>query len=601
MEKKVRILPEYIANQIAAGEVVQRPESVVKELVENSIDAKANSIAVIVKNAGKSLIHVVDNGIGMTKEDLLLSIKRHATSKIYNSEDLEAIKTFGFRGEALASICSVAFTEIRTKQNNAEIGWQLKSEPLKEPVIEPFNAENGTQVFVRNLFYNVPARRKFLKADLTEFRYISETMMRFALSHPDIRFTFYDDNILVFDLKPSNILKRIDEIFGKNIIDNLFEINYSDEFISLSGFVGTPALARNNRGNQFLFLNKRTIYSPLLSYAVNSCFENLIDGNQKPFFIINLQIDYSKVDVNIHPQKHEVKFEDEKYIFNTIKSVVNNSLFKHNLIPQLNNFDIEQPFILIKENDEKLLVNQQTGEIIKKKNENNGFRYDYNGFNFETNYQSTAKQKEFQSNVEILNKKIDISNQLINTDNYYYFQLFNKFILKYNDDYIYIYEQSSMHKRIIYEQLKKQKQLINSQNLLFPITIQINISDKDFLQENTEILNNSGIYFEILDNTLNITEIPNIIKQGLESEIINNIFQKLFELPLVSNFDIYENIILILCDELSIKNGQKLEVEEMKKLIEELHKCENSMVSPFGKRTHALLNKDEFYQKFLRF
>jgi DNA mismatch repair protein MutL len=378
-ENIIRILPDFIANQIAAGEVVQRPESVVKELVENSLDSGATCIILVVKNAGKSLIHVVDNGSGMTKNDLELSVKRHATSKVFNSEDLEEIKTFGFRGEALASVCSVAGVEIRTKQNDSEYGWKLISEPMKDVLIEASKCDNGTQVFVRNLFYNVPARRKFLKSNLTEFRYISDTIIKIALAKPDIRFTFYDDDTLIFDVKASGLKERIISLLGQTVKESLIEVEYENDFVKINGYIGEPHLARQSRSGQYFFLNGRSILSNSLSHAVFSCYEQLLDKNQKPLFVLNIKIDYSKVDVNVHPQKHEVKFDDERFVYNSIKSAVLSSLNSHQLIPEteFNLMNAANPFININEGNSRVFVNKITGEIVSGSNNfSNSFNND---------------------------------------------------------------------------------------------------------------------------------------------------------------------------------------------------------------------------------
>jgi DNA mismatch repair protein MutL len=333
ISSKIKILPDFIANQIAAGEVVQRPESVVKELVENSLDAGADEIAVLIKNAGKQLIHIIDNGAGMNEDDLRLSIKRHATSKIFSQEQLESIVTFGFRGEALASIASVAKLEIRSKQKDDNIGLKLTSEPGKEPSIEPFNTNDGTQIFVQSLFYNTPARRKFLRSNITEFRHISETMIKFAIANKNKRFTFYDDNNIIFDVKPEPLEKRIENLIGPQIKDNLIAVEYEDEKLNIGGFIGTPELAAKRSYGDYLYLNGRPIKSRSLSHAIFTAFEHLLDKNSKPFFILFLSIDPRDVDINVHPQKHEVKFENERYIYNSVLKAVSNALGAHNLFP----------------------------------------------------------------------------------------------------------------------------------------------------------------------------------------------------------------------------------------------------------------------------
>lgn len=371
--KSIQILPEFIANQIAAGEVVQRPESVVKELVENSFDAGADTIMVIVKDAGKSLIHIIDNGHGMSREDLSLSIRRHATSKVFTSEDLEAIHTFGFRGEALASIASVSNIEIRTLPQGEEHGWRLTAEPMKDPVIEPFAIDIGTQIFVRNLFYNLPARKKFLKTNLTEFRYISETMLRFALSKPDIRFVFYDDNTLIFDAQPGPLKKRIQDVIGESTAKAIIPLNHEENGIKLHGYIGLPSIAKQTRSNQYLFLNSRSIQSKSINFAVFSAYEHLLEKSKNPFYLINIELDPHEYDVNVHPQKHEVKFEDERLIHNIVNRAVVRALAENSVIPDasLDSIEAITPFKrVVVENEElereTLLVNKVTGEIIDK-------------------------------------------------------------------------------------------------------------------------------------------------------------------------------------------------------------------------------------------
>lgn len=404
--RTINILPDFIANQIAAGEVVQRPESIVKELIENSLDSGADTIGIFIKGAGKALIHIVDNGSGMGQEDLALSIKRHATSKIYTQEDLETIKTFGFRGEALASIGAVADLEIRTKRKSDKIGNRLISEPNKEIKIEPFTTDFGTQIFVRNLFYNVPARRKFLKSDLTEFRHISETVIKFAIANPECRFTFYDNDVLIFDTKPTTLEQRIIEVLGNLKSNNLLEINYIEDGIEIYGIIGKPNIAKSTRTNQYLYLNNRNINSKALNHAVYSCFEHILDKAAHPFYAMFINLDYRKVDVNVHPQKNEVKFEDERKIYSIVKNAINKTLLENNLTFDINiTKDLAySPYEIAKFGDDQQLVNKLTGEIIDKEqfnrnsnsnanfnSNNNEYLNDYSSNNYRSNY-NTNKQ-----------------------------------------------------------------------------------------------------------------------------------------------------------------------------------------------------------------
>ncbi|MCK5742693.1 MAG: DNA mismatch repair endonuclease MutL, partial [Chlorobi bacterium] len=377
----ITILPDFIANQIAAGEVVQRPESVVKELVENAVDAGATAIAVVVRGSGKQLIHIVDNGDGMSEEDLRLSVKRHATSKILTTEDLEEIRSFGFRGEALASISSVSNLEIRTKRDGDAHAWSLVADPMKDDIVTPCNSDKGTQIFVKNLFYNVPARRKFLKSDLTEFRYISNTMIRFALSHPQIRFTFYDNDSLIFDVKPSDIETRIEGVLGKKTAENIIPVKSDHESMSVSGFVGMPLLAKSTGSGQYLFLNDRAIISKSLNHAVFSAYEHLLERKAHPFFILNIEVDPKVIDINVHPQKQEVKFENERTVYNLVKSAIGFALQDHNLVPELHltndlaNTPIETESAIGGSADSDLfLVNKITGEIMNRQTPASGLQ-----------------------------------------------------------------------------------------------------------------------------------------------------------------------------------------------------------------------------------
>ncbi|MBL7999608.1 MAG: DNA mismatch repair endonuclease MutL, partial [Candidatus Kapabacteria bacterium] len=377
LQQRIHILPEHIANQIAAGEVVQRPESVVKEIVENAIDAGATHVTVIVRNAGKTLIHILDNGRGMSREDLSLALKRHATSKIRTADDLHAILTLGFRGEALASIASVANVEIRTREAHTEHGWKLSSEPLREEHIEPVQQEHGTQIFIRNLFYNIPARKKFLRSDITEFRHISDTMMRFALSYPQLRFTFHDGDSLIFDLQPSSLHGRIESLFGRDVAMAAMPVEFEKGEVRISGYVCKPLVARTTKATQYFFLNSRYFTNKSLSHAVYQGYEHLIDKTQHPLYVLNISVNPQNVDVNIHPQKTEIKFDDERMMYTCVQESVMQTLRSNNLVPDVR-FGLhsaQSPFEKVEygfspaAGNDMLLVNKLTGEIIEQRSQ----------------------------------------------------------------------------------------------------------------------------------------------------------------------------------------------------------------------------------------
>jgi len=331
----IKILPEQISNKIAAGEVVQRPESVVKELIENSIDAGATKIELIVKKAGKNLIQVVDDGIGMSEEDLLLSVQKHATSKIWAYEDLEAIKTLGFRGEALSSISAVSQVEIRTETRDDEIGTRIRFDEIGNLVKDKGSFSKGTSVTVKNLFFNTPARRKFLKTDATELKHIIDTFNKNALSHPTIHFKLFNAGELIYDYEAGDLEARIKQVFADNMLDAILPVNEKTDFLSVNGFIGKPALLKKSKGDQYLFLNSRYIINKQINHAVFSGFEHILEKGDFPFFILFLKIDPKKIDVNIHPSKLEAKFDDDKDVYNFVLAVVRKSLGMHDLVPSM--------------------------------------------------------------------------------------------------------------------------------------------------------------------------------------------------------------------------------------------------------------------------
>ena len=351
MAKRIKILPDNIASKIAAGEVVQRPESVVKELIENSIDAGAKNIEVIIKRAGKNYIQVCDDGIGMNEEDLVMCVQKHATSKIEAFEDLEAIKTLGFRGEALSSIAAVSQVEIRSETLEEEIGTILKNDEEGKIKVDKGSFPKGTCISVRNLFFNVPARRKFLKTDTTEFKHIVDTFNRIALSHPSTAFKLLNGVDTVFDYPSGSLKDRVGHVFGENLTDALVPVEERTELISIYGFAGKPSLLRKTKGEQYLFLNSRYIVNKSINHAVFTAYENILEKGDYPFFILFLEIDPERIDVNIHPSKLEAKFDDEKDIYNFVLSVVRKSLGSHDLVPSM-------VFSEEDSSEEKLMVNK---------------------------------------------------------------------------------------------------------------------------------------------------------------------------------------------------------------------------------------------------
>lgn len=620
--QKIKILPDVIANQIAAGEVVQRPESVIKELIENSLDAGSGSIFVVVKGAGKQLIHIVDNGSGMSKEDLILSVKRHATSKIYTSDDLERIVTYGFRGEALASIAAVSQLEIRTRQNTEDMGWKLISEPTKEILIEPCITDTGTQIFVKNLFYNVPARRKFLKSNLTEFRYISDTMIKFALSKPNIRFTFYDDDTLIFDLKPTELMNRIKDLLGENTSDSLIPLYLENEYIKISGFIGKPHLVKQSKSGQYIFLNGRSIINKSISHAIFSAYEHLLEKSGNPFYIIFIELNPESFDVNVHPQKNEVKFEDERMIYGFMNKAVSKSLQENNLAPEYHsvNQQISQPFGRLENNQSSadkdyLIVNKLTGEIIEKtplnsvSNSINPPSHSFRRQNFSNNSQifTSAFDKIFANSSKELDENVNIFQDNNGEDseatNINYWQLHNKYILTQTPDGLTIIDQHAAHERILYEKALKamNREFSYSQQLLFPVIIKLTPSEMKLIEELKTDLNSLGFVFNIISSDkIEITSVPLDTINGEEINALREILETFEEYQKVRHTNKRDNLAASYSCKSAIKTGQKLSTEEIKHLIDELKKCEVPYACPHGRPIIIEFTLEFFDKKFGR-
>ena len=410
----IHLLSDLLANQIAAGEVVQRPASAVKEILENAIDAQATKIQVIVKDAGKSLIKVVDNGIGMSETDARMSLERHATSKIKNTEDLFAIKTMGFRGEALASIAAVSQLHITTKQADSELGTSINIEASEIKGQEPVAVDNGTSVTVKNLFYNVPARRNFLKSNPVEMRHIVEDFQRIALSHPAIAFALYQNDLETYNLPPGKLSQRIVNIFGKNYQEQLANCKEETDHIKVYGYIGKPELAKKTRGEQFFFVNNRFIKNNYLNHAVLNAYEGLIPERSYPFYVIFIEMDPGNIDVNVHPTKSEIKFDDERTVYGVVRAVVKQALGTHNLSPSLDfgsnvNFDLSRlgqkiPEIESKRdmdyahfrNTSREISNLENWENLFEKNKEEASQNQENLANSESiTFESAANQKEF--------------------------------------------------------------------------------------------------------------------------------------------------------------------------------------------------------------
>ncbi|MFN4769843.1 MAG: DNA mismatch repair endonuclease MutL [Candidatus Kapaibacterium sp.] len=613
-DRVIHILPEFLANQIAAGEVVQRPESVVKELVENALDAGASHVTVVVRQAGKSLIHVIDNGCGMSREDLELSLKRHATSKIRTQEDLERIQTLGFRGEALASIGSVAQVEIKTRREADEHGWVLESEPMREVHIRPERQECGTQVMVRNLFFNIPARRKFLRSDATEFRHISDTMTRFALSYPDRRFTFFDAESQVFDVRPGTVEDRIAELFGDTVRASIVPVDLRTELIHVYGFVGKPNIARTTRSQQFLFLNHRTIASKSISHAVMQGFEHLIEKTQFPMYVLNIELDPAKIDVNVHPQKTEVKFDNDRAVYDIVHEAVLQALRASNLVPEVRFRDEHAP-----QSFERLrlgpgadyrptttYVNEETGEIIERVADR-PYERPYERQAASPLYAS-AFDALFYSEDEVRMRRAAADGQTeAQTQNVAgsqgpIWQLHNKYIFVQTPEGMIVVDQHIAHERILYERALAaiSNGLPYSQRLLFPVNVSMSVSERSALDEVREEIRELGFELETSGADVRVVSVPLDVRSGEESSALIEILEQFNEYKQVRAAESRDNLAASFACRASIKAGDPLSVAEMRKLVDDLFATAVPEVCPHGRPVLVRFDLKEFDRRFGR-
>ena len=614
--KKINILPENIANKIAAGEVIQRPESAVKELLENSIDAGANSIEVIVKRAGKNLIQVCDNGVGMSPEDAVDSIKKHATSKITVVEDLDDIRTLGFRGEALSSIAAVAQLEIRTERNEDEIGCLIKYEDSTGVVNEAGSFAKGTCVSVKNLFYNIPARRNFLRSDSTELKHIIDTFNKISLSHPQISFRFFNDEDLIFDYRSGNLEERIMQVFADNILDALIPVQEQTEYLTLKGYVSKPAFLKRSKGEQYVFLNNRYVISRQINHAVFSAYENILEKGDFPFFIIFIDLDPKKVDVNVHPSKLEVRFDDEKDIYSFVRAVIRKGLGSFDLVPSL-----------------KFTESTNEGERTRF---DKFTKTDVNDFSdrpiFEAKH-STAKSNFSDKEIDLIFSAIpdDIlpakpgeiathpfeqTNQIteikaeksfasspVSEETPFIIQLHNKYILSQIKSGLMIIDQHVAHERILYEKVlnRLDANIPFSQQLLFPKTLDLNPGTFGLLKEIYPILAKLGFEIKFFSKqTIVIEGVPDDIKNGSEEIVLKEIIDEYISNSREKKLDETENIAKSYSCKAAIKAGDKLSDREMRLLIDQLFATSMPYVCPHGRPIVVKISLDEFDRRFGR-
>lgn len=614
MQNKIKILPENLANKIAAGEVIHRPESAVKELLENAIDAEAKTIEVMIKRAGKSLIQVCDDGVGMSEDDAVLSIQKHATSKISSYEDLEAIRTLGFRGEALSSMAAVAQLEIRTERREDEIGTLIRIDEGGNLTKEKGSFPKGTYVTLKNLFYNTPARRNFLKTDATELKHIIDIFNRIALSHHEIHFKFYNDDEIVFDYPSGTLENRIASIFADNMLDALIPIEEKTEYLNVTGYIGKPTLLRKNKSEQYLYLNKRYVLSKQINHAVFTAYESFLEKGDYPFFIIFIEIDPHHIDVNVHPSKLDVRFENEKDIYSFVLAVVKKSLAMYDLVPTMSFADsslqeeklkqsisskvslkdfsdrpfVQQPDKSSKRNfsDEEidLLFSSLPDIDVKPKSPKIPEPFD------------EPKQKEFN----ILEKQSSTTRL---DDFPFIIQLHNKYILSQIKSGLMIIDQHVAHERILYEKALRRLEtdLPFSQQLLFPKTLQLDPGRFQVLQEINPFLQRLGFDIKFFGkNTIVIDGVSDDITAGSEEKLLLEIIDEYTLNQREKKFEELDNIAKSYSCKTAVKAGDKLSEREMRLLIDQLFATSNPYVCPHGRPIVIKISLDEFDRRFGR-
>ena len=608
----IQLLPDHVANQIAAGEVVQRPASVVKELLENAIDAGATNIKLIVKDAGKTLIQVIDNGKGMTLTDARLCFERHATSKIREAQDLFNLNTKGFRGEAMASIAAIAHVELKTKQENQDIGTCIKIEGSTISSQEPEGTSKGTSVAVKNLFYNIPARRNFLKSDTIETRHIVNEFQRVALAHNDISFSMNHNNSEVYNLKGGNLKQRIVAVFGGKTNEKLVPISEDTDVIAIEGFAAKPEFAKKKRGEQFFFVNNRFIKSSYLHHAVSSAFDGLLGNGYHPSYFLYLTVPPESIDINIHPTKTEIKFDNEKVLYAIIRATVKHSLGQYNVSPVLDfnrDASMDTPYAFqTKEyaGEPKITVDPNFNPFQSESNSNAS-----NSTSFST---SSYKNKDHQPEWESLYTGIEnqtfemepqteLSLDLQEEDSKTgkTFQIHKKYILSTIKSGVVLIHQNLAHQRILYEEFLENITVKEaaSQQLLFPVEVSFNKEELGVLRELKEDLENTGFLFDkITEDSIIVKGIPTSITESQITIIIEQLLDDIKEEVPDTSFSQLDVISKSLAKSLAIKTGSKLSEKEQETVVNNLFLCKEPSISPYGKKVFETLTIGELDRIF---
>ncbi|MCL4103840.1 UNVERIFIED_CONTAM: hypothetical protein GTU68_029157 [Idotea baltica] len=627
MQDIIQLLPDHIANQIAAGEVVQRPASVVKELMENSLDAGATRLELVLKDAGKQLIQVVDNGKGMSAQDARMAFERHATSKIRSADDLFNIRTMGFRGEALASIAAVAQVQMKTRLQGAELGTEIQIEGSTIKSVEACMTAPGSSIAVKNLFFNVPARRNFLKSNPVETRHILNEFIRIALSHPEMTLRLEHNTTVVFDLPPAHMEQRIVDLFGKNLKGKLLPIAEDTPYVSMNGFLGHPECARRKRGDQFFFVNNRFIKSHYLNHAVTTAFANLIPDDNYPFYCIFLELDPKHIDINIHPTKTEIKFDDERTIYSLLHSVIRKGLGDFHKAP----VEMEDKGFMeilnraeVPSGDERTIGGVevvQTPNHRSNPSQSGGWGDLYPNPSARTSIPRTPEHRSTYTASESshrpkspdllfpgLGDSFKAEDKLFPEEpapmeDITVSQMGGRYLLYQQNDGLVVIDQCHAHQRILYERFLKasNRAPLPSQQLLFPRTVSFSPVDFSFLREIIDDVKQLGFDLnEFGANTYILHGVPALLKGSKAEQFFEDIVAEVRETELAKDISekIHEALARSIAQKTAMQPGKKLAIPERKLMVEQLFQCDQPGFSPSGKPTYYRLEMKDLEQFF---
>ncbi|MET0467059.1 MAG: DNA mismatch repair endonuclease MutL, partial [Chitinophagaceae bacterium] len=605
MPDKIFLLPDNIANQIAAGEVIQRPASAVKELMENAVDAGATAIHLILADAGKSLIQVIDNGGGMSETDARMCFERHATSKIKSIDDLFHIRTMGFRGEALASIAAVAQVELKSKRADDEAGVYIEVENSVVKKQEPIATPTGTSIAMKNLFFNVPARRNFLKSNAAEMRHIVDEFTRVAMSFPHILFTLTNNGQQLFHLEAGSLKQRIIQLLGNNYNTKLVAVKEETDYMNVSGFVGKPETAKKTRGDQYFFVNNRFIKSGYLNHAVMNAYQEMIPGDSFPMYVLFIDLDPTQVDVNVHPTKQEIKFEDEKIVYAFIQAAVKHALAQFSVTPTLD-FELDASIQQLSSIQQPFTEERKTA--VSSSSLFKGFTQKHQAHFIEASQQKQELKhwKDFYAPLpdtpaEETPALHPVDPRVKRFEEVDLAQILNSYITVPSGNGFMLVHQQAAHERILYEQLvtASHGKSIPSQQSMFPSTLELTPADAVILEELMPDLQQLGYQIEPFGkNTFVIQGTPADVEAGHEKHIIDILIEQYKHFSNEVKFSKREKLIRSLAKQQAVKTGTRLTEREQRQLITDLFSCEQPNMSPDGNPTYLEFRQDQLERMF---